>query len=72
MRNARTLKRRLAEVGFRQVRARHFETNYLFDFPDLRLLKANCLLRVRFAGNHAGTWGKLLLASFLQFGVDWK
>jgi len=27
---------------------------------------------IRFAGNHAGTWGKLLLASFLQFGVDWK
>jgi hypothetical protein len=27
---------------------------------------------IRFAGNQAGTWGRLILASFLQFGVDWK
>ena len=27
---------------------------------------------IHFADNQAGTWGSLLLASFLQFGVDWK
>jgi len=27
---------------------------------------------IRFAGNQAGTWGSLLLSSFLQLGVDWK
>jgi len=26
---------------------------------------------IRFAGNQAGTWGSLILASFLQLGVDW-
>jgi hypothetical protein len=26
---------------------------------------------IRFAGNQAGTWGRVLLASFLQIGVDW-
>jgi len=44
------LRRRLEELGFRAVRARHFESNYLFDFPDLRLRRARCLLRLRFAG----------------------
>jgi adenylate cyclase, class 2 len=52
VRNARTLKRRLAEMGFRLAKARHFESNYLFDFPDLRLRKASCLLRVRLADQH--------------------
>ena len=28
-------------------------------------------VKIRFAGNQAGTWGSLLFASFLQFGVDW-
>ena len=27
---------------------------------------------IRFAGNKAGTWGALILASFLQLGVDWE
>ena len=27
---------------------------------------------IRFAGNQAGTWGGLILASFLQLGVDWE
>jgi len=27
---------------------------------------------IRFAGNQAGTWGSLILASFLQLGVDWE
>lgn len=48
--NPRALKRRLGELGFRPVQARHFESNHLFDFPDLRLRKARCLLRLRFAG----------------------
>ncbi len=52
VRNPRAIKRRLAELGFRLVKARHFESNYLFDFPDLRLRQARCLLRVRFAGRH--------------------
>jgi adenylate cyclase class 2 len=50
--NPRRIKRRLAELGFRRVKGRHFESNYLFDFPDLRLRKARCLLRVRFMGRH--------------------
>jgi hypothetical protein len=27
---------------------------------------------IRFAGNQAGTWGGLILAAFLQFGVEWE
>jgi adenylate cyclase class 2 len=50
VRNPRTLKRRLRELGFRPVKRRHFESNYLFDFPDRRLRKARCLLRVRLVG----------------------
>lgn len=42
------LKRRLVELGFRPVGARYFESNRLYDFPDLRLHKAKCLLRLRF------------------------
>lgn len=49
VRNSRQIRRRLADLGFRLVRARHFESNYLFDFPNQRLRKARCLLRLRFA-----------------------
>ena len=28
-------------------------------------------VKIRFAGNQAGTWGSLILASFLQIGVNW-
>jgi adenylate cyclase class 2 len=49
--NAKETRRRLAELGFRRVRARHFESNDLFDFPDQRLRKSRCLIRLRFAGN---------------------
>jgi len=31
------------------VLARHFESNYLYDFPDKWLRKSRCLLRLRFA-----------------------
>ena len=46
------LKQRVRDMGFRAVKARHFESNYLFDFPDQRLRKARCLLRVRFVDGH--------------------
>ena len=49
VRDPRALKRRLAELGFRRVQARHFESNRLFDFPDRALRKAKRLLRLRFA-----------------------
>ena len=52
VRNPRALKRLLAGLGLERFKTRHFESNYLFDFPDLRLRKARCLLRVRFAGRH--------------------
>jgi adenylate cyclase class 2 len=50
VRDSQALRRRLRRLGFRRVQARHFERNYLFDFPDQRLRKARCLLRLRFAG----------------------
>jgi adenylate cyclase, class 2 len=50
VRNARALRRRLKELGFRTVEARHLESNRLFDFPDQRLRRARCLLRLRFEG----------------------
>jgi adenylate cyclase class 2 len=49
--DAKEIRGRLVEVGFRPVQARHFESNYLFDFPDQRLRKARCLIRLRFAGD---------------------
>jgi adenylate cyclase class 2 len=52
VRDPRALRRRLRELGFRAVEARHFETNAMFDFPDLRLWKARCLLRLRRADKH--------------------
>jgi len=45
------IRRRFAELGFRLVLARHFESNYLFDFPDQRLRKSRCLIRLRFVGD---------------------
>ncbi|MGO8813734.1 MAG: class IV adenylate cyclase [Terriglobia bacterium] len=48
VKDAREIRRRFAELGFRLVRARHFESNYLFDFPDQRLRKSRRLVRLRF------------------------
>jgi adenylate cyclase class 2 len=48
VRDPRALKRQLKNVGFRTTRARHFERNVVFDFPDRRLRKSRCLLRLRF------------------------
>ncbi len=50
VRNRRALRRRLAKSRFRVVEPRHFESNALYDFPDLRLWKAHCLLRLRQEG----------------------
>jgi adenylate cyclase class 2 len=44
------VRKRLSQLGFKVLKARHFESNYLFDFPDLRLRRSSCLLRLRFAG----------------------
>lgn len=53
VRDSRALKRRLAQMGFRPAKPRHFESNQLFDFPSLRLRRAGCLMRLRFAGGRA-------------------
>lgn len=45
--DTRAIKRRLKALGFRRLINRHFESNRLFDFPDLSLAKARCLLRLR-------------------------
>ncbi len=50
VRDLRALRRRLRELGFRTIHARHLERNLLFDFPDQRLRKARCLLRLRWEG----------------------
>jgi len=51
VRNREQVKKRLTQLGFRIIRARHLERNYLFDFPDLRLGRSGCLLRLRFAAS---------------------
>jgi adenylate cyclase, class 2 len=53
VRNPGQLKRRLRELGFHVVTSRHFESNYLYDFPDQRLRKMRCILRLRFAGRRS-------------------
>ncbi|HUI41058.1 MAG TPA: class IV adenylate cyclase [Terriglobia bacterium] len=45
--DARAVRRRLAEMGFRQVARRSLERNALFDFRGRRLRKAGSLLRLR-------------------------
>ena len=50
VRDRRALRRRLANAGFRVIEPRHFESNALYDFPDLRLWKARSLLRLRQEG----------------------
>jgi len=49
-RDRKQMRKRLAQLAFKVFKARHFESNYLFDFPDLRLCRSGCLLRLRFAG----------------------
>ena len=46
----RSIRRRLAELGFRRASKRQFERNLLYDFPDRRLRKEGTLLRLRSTG----------------------
>ena len=39
--------RRLEEIGAERLSERHFEDNFLIDFPDGRLRASRCLLRIR-------------------------
>jgi len=50
VRDRKSLMRRLKTLGFRRSDRRHLEINLLLDFPDLRLRRAKCLLRLRFEG----------------------
>lgn len=45
------MKQRLKECGFVVVRRRHFESNTIFDFRDLRLRHSRSLLRLRKEGD---------------------
>jgi len=51
VKNPKDLRWKLTEQGFRPIMARHFESNVLFDYPDQRLRKARCLVRLRFMGD---------------------
>lgn len=53
VRDPRAVRRRLRELRFRRVKARSFESNRLFDFPDGPLRRAQRLLRLRFTGGKA-------------------
>ncbi len=53
VRDPRALKRRLKQLGFRQIEHRHFESNHLYDFPGFELRKARHLLRLRFEGGRS-------------------
>ena len=46
--NPRSIRLKLAELGLQRVKPRQFERNLLFDFPNRRLYKSRCLLRLRF------------------------
>lgn len=50
VRNPRALKRRLKQLGFQVIRARHRESNRLYDFADGRLRRAGWALRLRLVG----------------------
>ena len=47
--NRNRVMRRLARLGFKVLTARHLESNFVFDFPDLRLGRSGRLLRLRLA-----------------------
>lgn len=47
------LRRLVRALGFQKVSARHFESNYLFDFPDQRLRRTGRLLRLRIESGRA-------------------
>jgi len=47
------LRKGLSRLGFKVLKPRHFERNWLFDFGDLRLRRSQSLLRLRLAGGAA-------------------
>jgi len=47
----RAMKQRLKQCAFVVVSRRHFESNIVFDFGDLRLRRSRSLLRLRTEGN---------------------
>jgi adenylate cyclase class 2 len=49
-RDRKQVGKRLSQLGLKVLKARHFESNQVFDFPDLRLRRSRCLLRLRLAG----------------------
>jgi adenylate cyclase class 2 len=53
VKNPKGLRQLLTEQGFRIIQPRHFESNILFDFPDTRLRKLRCLVRLRYMGDQA-------------------
>src|SRR5579872_5909084 len=53
VKNPKNIRRLLTLQGFRPIMARHFESNILFDFSDLRLRKLRCLVRLRYMGDQA-------------------
>jgi|SRR5579862_2461934 len=53
VKNPKGLRQLLTEQGFRIILPRHFESNILFDFPDTRLRKLRCLVRLRYMGDQA-------------------
>jgi adenylate cyclase class 2 len=48
----RALREKLKDCGFVVARRRHFESNIVFDFSDLRLRRSRSLLRLRTEGHH--------------------
>ena len=51
--NPRAVQRRLADLGFVILKRRHFERNFLFDFPDSRLRKSSSVIRLRQEGRRS-------------------
>jgi len=49
-RDRKQVEKRLRQLGLKIFKIRHLESNSLFDFRDLRLLRSGCLLRLRIAG----------------------
>lgn len=51
--NPRSIQLKLARLGLNRTKPRQFEKNLLFDFPDRRLYKSRCLLRLRFTNGNS-------------------
>lgn len=51
--SVRAIRRRLADLGFVIFERRHFERNFLFDFPDMRLRQSGSVVRLRHEGKRS-------------------